>query len=173
MPELRLKSVGEGCKIYGGSEFYYSENLALGKNVHIMPGCFLNARGGITIGDNTHLARRVTIYSYSHNYNGVALPYDDTAIEKPVAIGRNCWIGMNVNIIPGITIGEGAIIQLGATVAEDVPALAIYGASRGHVIKYRDEKHYRRLDQEGAFGGVNGVPIFVTGENEVSDGQRK
>ena len=161
-----IKSIGEGCNIPLGSEFFFLENLVLGNNVHIMPGCFINARGGITIGDNAHLARRVTIYSYSHNYEGVALPYDDTAIEKPVTIGRNCWLGMNVNVIPGVTIGEGAIIQLGATVVEDVPALAIYGVSRGNVIKYRNEKDYRRLDEAGAFGGVNGVPIFATGESE-------
>jgi len=165
MHSIRIKKAGSGCRIDSSATILYGENLELGDNVHINSGCWLNCRGGIVIGDNTHLAHRVTIYSYSHNYEGIALPYDDTAIEKPVTIGKNVWLGMNVNVIPGITIGEGAIIQLGTTVVQDVSALAIVGPQPAHVIKYRDREHYERLDREGAFGGVNGVPILGDGES--------
>jgi len=158
--QIRFKSAGKGCRIYT-DQLPYSENIVLGDNVHIMSGCFLNGRGGITIGSNTHLARNVTIYSYSHNYMGEALPYDDTAIEKPVVIERNCWLGMNVNVIPGVTIGEGAIIQIGTTVTQDVPPLAIVGMQRQHIIKRRDKEHYDRLVKEGAYGGANGIKIPV------------
>jgi acetyltransferase-like isoleucine patch superfamily enzyme len=131
-----------------------------------MPGCFLNARGGgITIGDNTHLARDVVIYSYSHNHRGEALPYDDTAIDGAVHIGQNCWLGMGVKVKPGVTIGEGVIIQLGTIVTEDVPPLALYGMQRGHVFGMRDKEHYNRLVKEGAFGGANGVKIPIGGAN--------
>lgn len=160
MAEIRLKSFGSGCRICQGVTILFGENLALGDNVHIMPGCFINARGGgVTIGDNTHLARNVTIYSYSHNYRGTALPYDETGIDKPVSIGRNCWLGMNVNVIPGVTIGEGAIIQIGTTVTHDVPSLAIVGMQPEHIIKRRDREHYERLDKAGAYGGMDGRRI--------------
>jgi maltose O-acetyltransferase len=158
MERIRLKAIGIGCRICQGVSILDAHNLVLGDNVHIMPGCFINARGGgVTIGDNTHLARNVTIYSYSHNYAGTALPYDDTGIDKPVNIGRNCWLGMNVNVIPGVTIGEGAIIQMGTTVTKDVPPLAIVGMQREHIIKYRDREHYEKLDKENAYGGMDGV----------------
>lgn len=160
MGELVLKSLGVGCRIYQGVSIAYPQNIVLGDNVHIMPGCVLNGRGGgITIGDNTHIAWDTIIYSYSHNYFGTALPYDDTAIEGPVVIGRNVWIGRRVEIIPGVTIGEGAIIQMGTTVVKDVPELAIVGVVPQHIIKMRDREHYEELDSQGFYGGANGVRI--------------
>ncbi len=159
MGEAVLKSIGAGCRIYQGVAMSYPQNIVLGDNVHIMPGCVLNGRGGITIGDNTHIAWDTIIYSYSHNYEGTALPYDDTAIEGPVVIGRNVWICRRVEIRPGITIGEGAVVQMGSTVVTDVPALAVVGPVPLHIIKYRDEERYERLDSQGFYGGANGVKI--------------
>lgn len=159
MSEIKLKAIGKGCRIYKSVGIVYPHNVSLGDNVHIMPGCVIHGAGGVTIGDNTHLAHKVVIYSYSHNYEGTALPYDHTAIEKPVIIGRNCWLGFGVKVIPGVTIGEGAIIQMGTIVTQDVPPLAIVGMQREHVIKYRDKEHYERLDKARAYGGADGVQI--------------
>ena len=159
MGELVLKAVGKGCMIYQGVSISYPQNIVLGDNVHIMPGCVLNGRGGIVIGENTHIAWDTIIYSYSHNYMGEALPYDDTAIKKKVTIGRNVWIGRRVEILPGVTIGEGAIIQMGTTVVKDVEPLTIVGVQPQHVIKVRDKEHYERLDKAGFYGGANGVRI--------------
>jgi len=154
-----LKSCGQGCYFHGSITVLYSERLSIGNNVHINDGAFINATGGVTIGDNTHISRNLTLYSYSHNYGGKALPYDNTTIEKPVVIGKNVWIGMGANIIPGVTIGDGAIIGLGTVVTRDIPPLAIVGNQPPRIIKYRDEAHYEALEESGAYGGINGVPI--------------
>lgn len=111
----------------------------------------------MTIGDNTHISRNLTLYSYNHNYEGCALPYDNTTIEKSVVIGRNVWIGMDVKIAPGVTIGDGAIIGLGTVVSKDVPPLAIVAGQPLRIIKYRDKRHYDKLEESASYSGVNGV----------------
>lgn len=154
-----LKACGSSCYFHGDIHITCPRELQIGDNVHISPGGHIDARGGVTIGDNVHIGRNLALYSYSHNYEGGALPYDDTWITKPVYIGDNVWIGMNVCIIPGVTIGEGAVIGLGAVVTRDIPALAIAGVQPTRIIKYRDSKHYHALKQAGKFGGRAGVPL--------------
>ena len=133
--------------------------LTLEDNVHIGDNFFIHAQGGVRIGANTHISRNLVCYSCNHNYQGRALPYDDTHLLNEVIIEPNVWIGMNVCITPGVTIGEGAIIGMGAVVTRDVPALAIVGGNPAEVIKMRDAEHYQRLKSEGQFGGPNGKPL--------------
>ncbi|MEX1019312.1 MAG: acyltransferase [Litorilinea sp.] len=128
----------------------------LGNNVRINRGAYIRAEGGLTIGDNTHIARNVTIYTINHDYRGDALPYDEGLIKKPVVIGENVWIGINVTIVPGASIGDGAIIGAGSVVAMDVPPLAIVGSAPLRILKYRDREHYEHLKAANRFGGEDG-----------------
>ena len=66
-------------------------------------------------------------------------------------IGRNVWIGMNVNIIPGITIGDDAIVGLGTTITKDVPSCAVVGGPKQRILGDRDKAHYETLDSERLF----------------------
>jgi len=104
---------GDGCRVNGKITVSDPRLLTIGNNVHIGNNCYFRSQGGIIIGDHSHLSRNIIIYSESHSYEGDRLPYDSTTRKKPVIIERNVWIGMNVKIRPGITIGEGAIIGLG------------------------------------------------------------
>ena len=152
----RLQSCGAGVRINGRIFISDPEFACIGNNVHIGENAWFVTRGGLTIGDNTHISRNVTIYTVNHNYNNDALPYDSSGIPKPVAIGRNVWIGMNVSIIPGIQIGDGAIIGLGAVVTNNVPLGAIIGSPSSRLIKYRDQNHYNRLEKDQKYGGAGG-----------------
>ena len=78
----------------------------------------------------------------NHNYEGGAIPYDDMAWVKDVVIGDFVWLGSRVIILPGVTIGEGAIIQAGAVVVRDIPPCAIAGGNPAEVFKYRDKEHF-------------------------------
>ncbi len=147
---------GANFHLYGPCVITGAHNMRVGENVHINRGAILRAEGGLSIGNNVHIARNLTIYTINHNYQGRAIPYDETSIPEPVTIGDNVWIGINVTIVPGVTIGEGAIIGAGTVVARDVPPLAIIGGQPWRLLGYRDEAHYQRLTQMGAFGGVSG-----------------
>jgi acetyltransferase-like isoleucine patch superfamily enzyme len=154
-----LKFKGRGIHINGSITIKNPHNVSIGNNVHIGQNAFFQGYGGLTIEDNAHISRNVTIYTYSHQYMGEVLPYDTGMIVKPVHIEKNAWIGMNVSIIPGVTIGEGAIIGMGTIVSSDIPPLAVVGAPPCRTIKYRDKTHYAALEDRSSYGGVGGAPL--------------
>ena len=152
----RFLSVGSNVKINGKITVLSPKSLVVGNNVHIGADCFFHCGGGISIGDNSHLSRRITIYSANHEYEGVRLPYDESYNMKPVVIGRNVWIGMNANIAPGVNIGDGAIIGMGSIVTKDVPPMGIVGSAGQRILKSRNQDSYLKLDEEKKYGGVSG-----------------
>ena len=153
---IEIQHMGTGCRIHDDVVIEHPDKLVIGDNVHIHRGAFIDAVGSVTIGDNTHIAPNVMIYSSSHNWRGEALPYDAKKICKPVVIGRNVWLCDSVKIVPGITIGDGAVVGLGVVVARDVPPLAIVVVPDFKIIEYRDKDKYNDLDNSGQYGGVGG-----------------
>lgn len=128
------------------------ENLTIGEGTAINAGAHINATGGIEIGAHVHIGINLTIYSSNHNFKSeIGIPYDNTEILKKVVIKDCVWIGANVSIIPGITIGEGAIIGMGAVVTKDVPDGAIVGGNPAQIIGHRDMDTYYRLKNEEKF----------------------
>lgn len=155
----QINFIGQDCKFNGKIIITDPACVSIGNNVHIGDNAYFNTMGGLVIGDNTHISRNVSIYTQNHNYNGNALPYDDSHILKPVSIGKNVWIGMNVSIIPGVSIGDGAIIGMGTVVSQNVPPRAIVGNQPHRIVRTRDELHYQILDSNNDFGGVNGKKL--------------
>ena len=125
------------------------KNTKLGNNVNL--NGMKIANGPCIIGDNFHSGRNCQIINQNHNYEGDKLPYDEKVISKEVVIEDNVWLGNNVIILGGVHIGEGAIIQAGAVVVNDIPRCAIAGGNPARVFKYRDIEHYEKLKLEGKF----------------------
>lgn len=138
----RAKSVGKGCKVNGLT--IVSRQTILGDDVNFN-GMRIYSGGDVIIGNNFHSGKGCEIITQTHNYEGKALPYDDTYISKTVIIGHNVWLGNNVLILPGVSIGDGAIIQAGSVVTSDIPALAIAGGHPAKVFNYRNKEHYYSL----------------------------
>ena len=121
------KSCGDNLKVNGSS--YVTSKTSLGNNINFN-GMKIQGSGNITIKDNFHSGIECMIISSIHNYDfGNAIPYDDTIISKDVVIEENVWLGNRVIILPGVTIGEGAIIQAGSVVVKDIPKYAIAGGA--------------------------------------------
>lgn len=98
-------------------------NIYLGKNAEIRSGCYLIARDKIIIGENSTLAYGTTILTTADPngpYNALAILYPYK--KAPVVIGDNVWIGANVTILPGITIGDYVVVAAGSVVTKDVPS---------------------------------------------------
>jgi len=148
----RIGSLGKDCVLLPGIRIACPERLTLGDGVGIEKGTLINAAGGVTIGAHTVISYDCIILSGNHRYlDGTKLPFDEVDIEKPVAIGENVWMGIRSMIVPGVTIGEGAVIAMGAVVTSDVPPLAVVGGCPARILKMRNEEHYRRLKTQGAF----------------------
>lgn len=104
--------------------------LARGKTVHIGKGTYINS--GLTliddyeiyIGENCLLATNVTICTTGHPVHPGLRPHGEM-YSFPVKIGNNVWIGSNVVILPGVTIGDNTVIGAGSIVTKDVPANVI------------------------------------------------
>ncbi|EJL74908.1 acyltransferase [Chryseobacterium populi] len=127
-----------------------NKNTKVGQNVSFN-GCTIYGNGKVEIGDNFHSAKGLIMLTTYHNHNGNKIPYDETVIHKDIKIGDNVWIGMNVIVLGGATIGEGAIVQAGSVVSKSIPPLAIAGGNPATPFKNRDEKRYFELKAEKKF----------------------
>jgi maltose O-acetyltransferase len=116
-----LASCGEHSTIRPPFFCDYGYNIHLGSNVFLNFNCVLLDVNTIEIGDHTQIGPAVQIYTADH-------PRDPEARRanleygKPVRIGRNVWIGGGSIILPGITIGDDAIIGAGSVVTHDIPS---------------------------------------------------
>ena len=127
-----------------------TKTTKLGKNVNFN-GMQIDGRGNVSIGNNFHSGKDCKMITQIHNYQGNAIPYDDTYILKDIVIEDNVWLGDRVIVLGGVTIGEGAIIQAGSVVTSNIPKLGIAGGHPAKVFKSRDAEHYYRMKNEGKF----------------------
>lgn len=129
--------------VYHGAEIRGSWNLSIGRGSVIGDHALLDARRvGIRIGDNVNIGSHVSLYTGQHNYND---PYFRPTADNvgPITIGNRAWIGPNVVILHGVSIGEGAVVAAGAVVTRDVPPFTLVGGipakqigERTHDLRY-------------------------------------
>ena len=114
-------------------------NIKLGKGIVLMNGFQCMSSGGLTIEDNTLISLNCTIATNNHDF------YDRPVITcKPVHIKKNVWMGVNVTILAGVTIGENAIICAGSVVTKDIPDNAVAVGNPARVIKYLDAEKFKK-----------------------------
>lgn len=122
-----------------------ASGLKIGQNVRINENVFIQSA---TIGNNVMIAPNVAILSSTHSYERLDIPMvdQDDIFGLPPVIEDDVWIGRNVVIKHGVTIGKGAIVGACSLVTKDVPSYAIVGGVPAKVIKYRNaqetEKKY-------------------------------
>ena len=93
-----------GHRICVNKKSVFSRETHLGNNCHFN-GIVISGNGKVTIGDNFHSGENVRFITDIHNYEGDAIPYDSTLITKQISICENVWIGTNVLVLGGVTIG--------------------------------------------------------------------
>lgn len=102
----------------------YGYNIHVGENFYANMGCTILDEAKVTFGDNVLLAPNVSIYTAGHPVN-VARRVAGWEYAYPVTVGNNVWIGGNVVILPGVSIGDNSIIGGGSVVTKDIPANVI------------------------------------------------
>lgn len=130
--ELTGRDVPKDARLFPPIYCDCGKNLKIGRGVFINASCEFQDQGGITIGDGTLVGPMVMIATINH----------DPAPEKradlcprPVVIGKDVWIGGHASILPGVTIGDGAVVGAGAVVTKDVPPRAVVAGVPARVIK--------------------------------------
>ena len=140
--------VGEGCRANHYAKVTKKTYIHDHANFN---GIKIIGPGRVEIGRYFHSGTDCRILTASHNYEGEEIPYDSTDIVKDVRIEDFVWIGDRVMILPGVTIGEGAVIQAGAVVVRDIPPYAIAGGNPAGVFKYRNQEHFDRRKRDKRF----------------------
>ena len=113
----------------------FGRHIKLGKGVFINHACSFLDLGGITIEDNVQIAPRVNITSENHPLD----PANRKSLDlNQVVIKRNAWIGAGATILPGVTVGENAVVAAGAVVNKDVPDNTVVGGIPAKIIKTID-----------------------------------
>jgi acetyltransferase-like isoleucine patch superfamily enzyme len=122
-------AVGDQCMIQDGALLNASEGFVhVGDRSWIGPFCVIYGNGGVRIGRDVMVAAHSCITSVGHRHDLLHIPMMAQGIEVgPVTIADDVWIGMNCTILPGVTIGRGAIVAAGAVVRNDVAPFTIVG----------------------------------------------
>jgi acetyltransferase-like isoleucine patch superfamily enzyme len=132
LSEITGIEIDESTVVFPPFYTNFGQSIRLGKNVFINHACSFLDIGGITIEDDVQIGPRVNITSENHPID----PNDrKTLILAPVIIRRNAWIGAAATILPGVTIGENAIVAAGAVVSKDVTANTIVAGVPAKVVK--------------------------------------
>ncbi|WP_417876566.1 acyltransferase [Winogradskyella sediminis] len=92
--------------------------------------------GPVTIGDDVRLAQNVVLSGLNHNYEGIESPIHEQGVStKPIVIESESWIGANVVIVPGVTIGKHSIVAAGSVVTKSMPPYSVIVGNPAKVLK--------------------------------------
>ncbi len=138
MKEL-FKSVGNNVWIEPDFRCEFGKNISIGNDVYINFGCVILDCGQVSIGNNTLIGPNVGLYSGNHTTDAEERAAGGL-IPKPITIGDRVWICGNVNIVPGVSIGDDAIIGAGSVVTHDIPAGVIAAGNPCRVLRKITEK---------------------------------
>ena len=111
--------------------------VRIGRNSLIGRNCTLDARSPLTIGDNVSISPEVMILAGTHDVNDPTFPPSPVG-PHAVAIEDHVWIGTRAMILPGVTVGRGAVVAAGSVVTKDVPPLTIVGGVPAKPLGTRD-----------------------------------
>jgi len=145
---LRIK-LPKNSIIYWKCRFFAPEGIHIGQNSIIGNNAFLDGRKGLYIGNNVNIASEVMIYTMEHNISSL------TFIHTGASVSISDWvfIGSRVIILPGVTVGEGAVLASGAVVTKDVEPWTMVGGvpakfiKKRRVVKYKLNTTQKRLFQ--------------------------
>ncbi|AYL99313.1 acyltransferase [Mucilaginibacter celer] len=128
-------NIGKRTGIYRGFEVRSPWKLTIGNGSIIGHDALLDARCGLTIGNSVNLSNEVMIWTLHHDYNDSGF----AQTGAPVTIGNYAWICSRAIILPGVTIGDGAVVAAGAVVTRDVAPYTVVGGVPAKPIAKRNE----------------------------------
>ena len=125
--------IGAGAAI--AAQVFLHGPITLGQNVSINARASLDGgRGGIVIGDDSRIATGATLYAFDHGLVPERKVWEQPVVSQGIRIGQDVWIGANAGVTDGVTIGDHAVVGMGAVVTHTVPDWAIVAGVPARVI---------------------------------------
>ena len=144
--------IGEGTVVEPPFYCAYGRNIHVGSRVYFNVGCVILDRNLVVISDEVKLGPQVLIATVNHPLDPVARNKDGVEYALPIRIENGVWVGMGAKILPGITIGENAIVAAGAVVTKDLPPGMVVGGVPAKVLGTWQELNARSRTNRIALG---------------------
>ena len=135
LSQITGSEIEESVAVFTPLYINYGKNTKIGKNVFINFDCVFLDLGGITIEDDVLIAPKVRLLSEGHP---VSPKNRQSLVPGHIHIKKNAWIGAGATILPGVTVGENAVVAAGAVVSKDVPDNTVAGGVPAKVLKNLD-----------------------------------
>jgi acetyltransferase-like isoleucine patch superfamily enzyme len=140
--------IHETAVIHRGLELRSPRNIKIGAGCVVGFDAILDGRNGITMGTSVNLSSQVAIWTMQHDYQDPDFDVNGGAVE----VHDRAWLSFRSTILPGVTIGEGAVVAAGAVVTNDVPQFTIVGGVPAKVIGERTrDLRYHLGGKQGAW----------------------
>lgn len=143
-----MRSFHNSSSIRRNVDLRSPHRIAIGSYCNVNKHSVLDGRGTLIIGNNVDIAQDVHIWTEQHDYNSTSFK----AITSPVVIKDYVWIASRATILPGVTIGEGAVVACGSVVTKDVPDYTVVAGVPARVIGKRNNNLDYRLGTRVWFG---------------------
>ncbi len=131
--QITGKEIDETTDIFTPLYINYGKDITIGKNVFINFDCVFLGLGGIIIEDNVLIAPKVSLLSEGHLLNPETR---HSLVPGRIHIKKNAWIGAGATILPGVSIGENAVVASGAVVSKNVPDNTVVAGIPAKVVKH-------------------------------------
>lgn len=141
----KFKQFGKNAEFRPGAYAEACTKITIGDRVVIRPGTYLFADpteggGGIIIEDDVLIGACVHFYTNNHEFSDPEQPIINQGYPKPqttnsIILRKGCWIGANVTLLPGVEIGQNAVIGAGCVVTKSVPERVVFAGNPGRIIR--------------------------------------
>ena len=135
--------IARGATIYSGVEVRSPWKITLGKRSIVGEGALLDGRRGIVIGADVNISSGAWIWTLHHDFNSSSFE----AVGGPVYVGDRAWLCSRSTILPGVSIGDAAVVAAGAVVVGDVEAFSLVGGVPAKKIGERSKDLRYRLGE--------------------------
>lgn len=132
-------NIAPDATLYHGFQIRNARGLRIGSRTTVGDGAILDARGGLTIGADVNLSTAVHIWTAQHGWDDSEFAFQ----AAPVLVGDRAWISTRVTVLPGCTIGEGAVVAAGAVVTKTLEPYGLYAGVPAKRIGDRGRKEYK------------------------------
>lgn len=143
-----------------------SIEIGVGCAPGLSSGCYLNGSQGIKIGDYTLVAPNVGIITTNHDIHNLKLEIP----SKGVVIGKNCWIGMNAVVLPGVRLGDHTIVAAGSVVTKQFPnGYCVLAGIPAKVIRNLDPHDLKSIGNKYQYVGYYKKDYFLKNKYQILD----
>ena len=130
--EITQSEVDDTVRVFPPFNINYGRSTRFGRDCFVNFGCTFLAIGGITVEDGAFIGPHCVLATEYHPEEPARR---HSLFTRPIVIGRNAWLGADVKVLAGVTIGENAIVAAGSVVTRDVPAGMVVAGSPARVIR--------------------------------------